>query len=129
MIAWKDDFLVGIDEIDEQHKKLFAIANRAYELLNNDLYVDKYDRIVSIIEELKDYTVFHFTFEEEYMMKIKYKKFFTQKIQHESFMKKINEINLNEIDSNQDKSLLELLDFIINWISNHILIMDKQIGK
>lgn len=129
MIAWKDDFLVGIDEIDEQHKKLFAIANKAYELLNNDLYVDKYDRIVSIIEELKDYTVFHFTFEEEYMMKIKYKKFFTQKIQHESFMKKINEINLNEIDSNQDKSLLELLDFIINWISNHILIMDKQIGK
>ena len=129
MIAWKDDFLVGIDEIDEQHKKLFAIANRAYELLNNDLYVDKYDRIVSIIEELKDYTVFHFTFEEEYMMKIKYKKFFTQKIQHESFMKKINEINLNEIDSNQDKSLLELLDFINNWISNHILIMDKQIGK
>lgn len=129
MIAWKDDFLVGIDEIDEQHKKLFAIANKAYELLNNDLYVDKYDRIVSIIEELKDYTVFHFTFEEEYMMKIKYKKFFTQKIQHESFMKKINEINLNEIDSDQDKSLLELLDFIINWISNHILIMDKQIGK
>lgn len=129
MIAWKDDFLVGIDEIDEQHKKLFAIANKAYELLNNDLYLDKYDRIVSIIEELKDYTVFHFTFEEEYMMKIKYKRFFTQKIQHESFMKKINEINLNEIDSDQDKSLLELLDFIINWISNHILIMDKQIGK
>ncbi|QAT39516.1 bacteriohemerythrin [Clostridium sp. JN-9] len=129
MIAWKDDFLVGIDEIDKQHKKLFSIANEAYELLNNDFYVDKYDKIISIIEELKDYTVFHFTFEEEYMMKIKYKKFFPQKIQHESFIKKINEINLNDIDSNQDKALLELLDFIINWISNHILIMDKQIGK
>ncbi len=129
MIAWKDDFLVGIDEIDKQHKKLFSIANEAYELLNNDFCVDKYDKIISIIEELKDYTVFHFTFEEEYMMKIKYKKFFPQKIQHESFIKKINEINLNDIDSNQDKSLLELLDFIINWISNHILIMDKQIGK
>ncbi|MDF2882228.1 MAG: hemerythrin-like metal-binding protein [Clostridiaceae bacterium] len=129
MITWKNDFLVGIDEIDEQHKKLFEIANKAYELLKNDFYVDKYDRIIAIIEELKDYTVFHFNFEEEYMMKINYKRFFTQKIQHDSFIKKINEMNLNEIDSNQDQSLLELLDFVVNWIGNHILIMDKEIGK
>lgn len=129
MITWKDDFLVGVDEIDKQHQKLFEIANRAYELLKNDFYVDKYDRIVAIIEELKDYTVFHFKYEEEYMLKIKYKKFFTQKIQHDNFIKKINEINLKEIDSNQDQSLLDLLDFVVNWISNHILIMDKEIGK
>lgn len=129
MITWKDDFLVGVDEIDKQHQKLFEIANRAYELLKNDFYVDKYDRIVAIIEELKDYTVFHFKYEEEYMLKIKYKKFFTQKIQHDNFIKKVNEINLKEIDSNQDQSLLDLLDFVVNWISNHILIMDKEIGK
>lgn len=129
MITWKEDFLVGIDEIDEQHKKLFAIANRAYELLKNDFYVDKYDRIVTIIEELKDYAVFHFKFEEDYMKKTNYKKLFTQKIQHDSFVKKINEIDLREIDSNQDQSLTELLDFIVNWIGNHILVMDKQIGE
>ena len=40
MISWRDEFALGVPEIDEQHKKLFAIANRAYEVLKNELLVD-----------------------------------------------------------------------------------------
>lgn len=34
MIQWKDDYKIGIDKINEQHKKLFEIANRAYDILD-----------------------------------------------------------------------------------------------
>lgn len=125
LIKWKEEFIIGIDHIDEQHKKLFEIANRAYEILKSDLYVDKYNKIVEVIEELKEYTIFHFKAEEEYMLSIGYKKFFSQKVEHTDFIEKIKNINLEEIDTDQDKYLLELLEFVVDWIGSHILEKDK----
>lgn len=126
MFKWKSEYETGIEKSDEQHKKLFEIANRAYELLTNDLYLDKYDKIIHIIEELKDYTVFHFTEEEEYMLSISYKKFFSHKVEHENFIKKFNDIDYNRIDDGQNKYIMELLEFIYRWIDGHILIKDKE---
>lgn len=59
MIKWSDEYLLGIDIIDEQHKELFRIAGDAYDLLKNEFYIDKYDRVVKLIEELKRYAAFH----------------------------------------------------------------------
>jgi hemerythrin len=38
MISWNEDFRLGVKEIDEQHRQLFDIAGRAYELLRNDMH-------------------------------------------------------------------------------------------
>ncbi|NRV86635.1 hemerythrin-like metal-binding protein [Clostridium beijerinckii] len=73
MVKWKADYEVGVKLIDEQHEKLFEIADRAYKLLTNDFILDKYDRITEILGELKEYTIFHFKSEEEYMLSIGYK--------------------------------------------------------
>lgn len=125
MIKWKEDYIIGVDKIDEQHKKLFEIANKAYELLKNEFCIDKYDRIVEILDELKEYTVYHFKSEEEYMISIGYKKFLSHKVEHDEFIKKINNIDFKSIDEDQDKYLLETLEFVVSWISVHILRRDK----
>jgi len=127
MIRWKEEYKLGVTQIDEQHKKLFEICGRAYDLLKNDLYLDKYDKIIEILEELKDYTVYHFKFEEEYMKSIGYKKLLSHKVFHDDLIEKINNINLKEIDLNQNKAIVEILDFIVNWIDSHILNEDKKI--
>lgn len=127
MIQWKESYRLGIDEIDDQHKKLFEIANRAYELLKNDFVTDKYDRIVSIIEELKDYTVYHFSFEENYMASINYRKLLSHKVIHDDFIAKITEVDLDNVDENQDEYLMGILDFVVEWIEQHILGTDKLI--
>ncbi|NLY42610.1 MAG: hemerythrin family protein [Clostridiaceae bacterium] len=129
MFKWKSEYETGIKLIDEQHKKLFEIANRVYELLMNDLYVDKYDMIIEVINELKDYTVYHFQTEEEYMIRAKYKKFFSHKAEHDEFIKKVKEVDLYSIDNMQNQYLLELLNFIVEWIEKHILEVDKQLSK
>jgi hemerythrin len=126
MIKWKDEYSVGVEHIDEQHRKLFEIAGRAYDLLKDELVVDKYDRIVAILGELKDYSVFHFNSEEEYMKSIGYRKFLSHKVIHDDFIEKINGIDLDQVDENQDKYLLDILDFIVRWIDGHILGQDKQ---
>ncbi len=129
MYEMKDEFKTGIDFIDEQHARLFEIANEAYTLLKNDFTIDKYDKVIDLVDELKDYTVFHFNAEEEYMDSINYKRRFTQKIEHDAFIKKINEVDYKTIDSNPDKYILELLELLNQWLTGHILHNDKLISK
>jgi hemerythrin len=127
MLKWKDDYLIGVSEIDKQHEKLFEIGERAYVLLKNEMLTDKYDKIIEVLNELKDYAVFHFKCEEEYMLGIGYKRFLSHKVEHDKFIKTVNDVNLNKIDEDQDAYLLSILEFVINWTSEHILQNDKFI--
>ena len=123
------EYHTGIDFIDEEHAKLFEIANRAYDLLTNQFVTDKYDAIVAVLEELKDYTKYHFNHEEEYMKSINYPKRFSQLHQHTQFISKLESYNLKEIDVNQQEGLLEILDFLALCLQSHIKGMDKKIGE
>lgn len=129
IIKWKEDYKTGIPMVDEQHKKLFEIANRAYEILGDQFTLDKYDDIVVILEELKEYAIYHFGCEEKYMESINYEGLPTQKKQHSKFIDKIQSVDLFAVDEEQEKFLLEILDFIVNWIGNHILKVDKRISE
>ncbi|MBC8588308.1 bacteriohemerythrin [Paratissierella segnis] len=126
MIKWSNKYLLGIDIIDEQHKELFCIAGDAYDLLKNEFYIDKYDKVVKLIEELKRYATFHFETEEKYMMEIGYKKLFSHKMVHNDFIKQVNEIDLEKVDENQEEYLASIIQFIVDWIEQHILRMDRE---
>lgn len=125
MITWKNEYLLGIEKVDEQHKELFRIATDIYELMKNQLITDKYDQILKLIAELKDYTIFHFASEEEYMKSIGYRKFFSHKVEHDDFIENINNVDLDKIDLDHEQYLLEILEFVVNWISKHILDTDR----
>lgn len=129
MYEFKDEYRTGIDFIDEQHKVLFEIANETNELLKNDYVSDKYNKIVELVHKLQDYAVFHFKSEEEYMESINYKRMFTQKIEHEAFIKRINDVDFSKIDENQNEYIMDMLQLLNNWLVEHILTNDKLIGK
>ncbi len=129
MYNFKDDYKTGIESIDDEHRKLFEIADRAYEIMIDDFIPDKYDYIVEILKELKDYATTHFKNEEDYMVSIGYKKLFTQKMEHMQFMEKMEQYDLEAVDENQKEVIMELLDFLGNWLVDHILESDKLIGK
>ncbi len=124
-----DDYLTGIDFIDDEHRRLFAIANEAHDVLMNEFMEDKYDHIVRIMEELRDYTKTHFAHEEAYMEEINYSRRFSQFHQHIEFIKKFDGMDLEKIDAQQQAALLEMLDFLAHWLQHHIKGMDCRIGK
>ena len=126
MFNWKTEYETGNEKVDNQHKRLFEIGNSAYELLKKDIYLDKYDRILNIINELKDYTTYHFRSEEDYMFKVGFKGFFSHKIEHDDFIKKIDTIDYDRIDNGHNDYILEILNFIADWITKHILVSDMQ---
>lgn len=129
MYELKDEYLTGIELIDKEHKRLFEIAEEAYQVLHNDYIADKYDNMVHILAQLKEYTLMHFEHEEQYMESIGYKKIFSQKVQHHEFMEKLEEIDLSEVDEDPEKAIQEILTYLTDWLVNHILHMDKKIGK
>ena len=127
MFKMEEKYKIGVPQIDEEHEKLFEIGERAYQLLKDPYAIDKYDKIVEVIEELKEYTVYHFKDEEDYMESINYKKLFTQKIDHADFIKKINDVNLDKIDEDQDEAIMGILTFLNDWLISHILEKDLLI--
>lgn len=129
MYEFKDEFRTGIESIDKEHAKLFEIANKAYETLMDDFIPDKYDYIVEILNELKDYAYTHFKHEEEYMMSINYRKLFSQKAMHNEFIQKISEYDLSDLDENQKDAIVGILNFLNDWLVEHILKSDKLIGE
>ena len=112
MYEMKPEYYIGIDMIDEEHKQLFKYADEAYELLHDEYTPDKYDRIDIILENLRDYTVKHFTDEEQYMESINYKKLFTQKVQHQEFIHKLDEFmeHHNDEIEDQDEQIMGILN-------------------
>jgi len=129
MYEFKDEFRTGIESIDMEHAKLFEIADKAYETLMDDFIPDKYDYIVEILNELKEYAATHFRHEEEYMISINYRKLLSQKAMHDEFIQKISSYDLNELDENQKDAIIEILNFLNDWLVEHIMKSDKLIGK
>ncbi|MBD7911846.1 MULTISPECIES: hemerythrin family protein [Clostridium] len=129
MYEMKDEYRTGVKFIDEQHEKIFDIADRTYMLLKNDLTIDKYDKVVELMDELREYTKFHFKEEEAYMDKIGFKRMFTQKVEHAEFIKKLDDMDLSTIDENQDQYIMNILQFLSDWLVEHILEKDMLIGK
>ena len=128
MYEFKEEYVTGIKQIDEEHKRLFEIADETYNLSRKEFLVDKYDQVIQILKELKEYATMHFEHEEAYMESIGYKKMFTQKVQHNAFREKLNSWNLYDIDESSEEIVDEILNFLTNWLVSHILEHDKQIG-
>ena len=124
-----DDYLTGIPSIDEEHGRLFELTNECYELVMDDAAVDRFDRIVALLEELRTYAATHFAHEEEYMERIQYERRFSERYQHLRFIQKLSEIDLDAIDENQQEYLLKILDFLARWLCGHIKIMDCRIPR
>ncbi|WFR56761.1 hemerythrin family protein [Anaerocolumna sp. AGMB13025] len=129
MYEMKEEYYTGIQLIDDEHKELFRIADEAYQVLKDEFIADKFDNIVKIITNLKEYAIKHFSDEEAYMQSIHYKKLLSHKVEHIDFIEKLNTYDFEQMDHNQAAALLGLLEFLNDWLVHHILEKDKLIGN
>ncbi len=129
MYEMRPEYYTGLATIDEQHTELFRIADEAYVVLKDEFISDKFDNIVEIIGKLKEYAIKHFSDEEAYMQSIRYKKYLSHKIEHDDFIEKLEALDFDQMDKNQAETLLDLLEFLSDWLVHHILEKDKLISQ
>lgn len=126
MFKWNEQFSCSIPVIDTQHRKLFEIGARIYETATLNDEFDHYDELTQTIQELVDYTQYHFSYEENLMQKCNYENFHTHKIEHDFFVKKLQRIARKDLEENQGQTLLEIVNFVADWISGHIMDSDMK---
>ena len=132
MFEMKPEYYTGIDFIDQEHARLFELAQETHDLLNNDILQNKTDSLVHLISELINYTRTHFAHEEEYQESIGYERLPEHAAQHRKFEDKLMEFDLDSIENDfesQNETVEELLGFLVNWLINHILKVDMLYVK
>lgn len=124
-ITWRESYSVGVTKIDEQHKKLFALLN---ELKDAQEKEKDYDTFYKIINELCDYSVYHFKTEEDLLKEINYPHLSEHVEEHEYFRRQVKELQKM---SKERKLLLsiKLVIFLKEWILTHVLQSDKDFGR
>ena len=130
--AFCEKYKTGVELIDTEHRRLFEIIHDTNDLIHAELLHDKYDEIMHLLVELKDYTEFHFRDEENLMERIHYPEISAQKRAHTAFVERLVEVDLtdlDEMDDNQQEYLIDLINFLSGWLINHILGSDKKIGE
>ncbi|MDR0582746.1 MAG: bacteriohemerythrin [Treponema sp.] len=127
LVEWDDRYSVGIQLIDDQHKKLIDLTNTLYKgCLEGDQTAGS--NFMEAIHGTVAYVKYHFSAEEKMLENIKYPGIMEHKREHESFVKKI----LEEVESFQNgKKFVPnvFVRFLKDWILTHIAVEDKQYAK
>ena len=121
-VEWKDDYSVGIDSIDQQHKKLLSLINQLQTAVDYSTG-EQFER--EALDELVDYTKTHFTYEEGLMRDNDYPDFEPHKAQHEKMFEKVREV-LAEYEQDQDTAMANAAEYLKDWLINHINGTDKE---
>jgi len=122
LLTWNDTYSVGVSSIDEQHKKMLDMINElSLSLINNE---DR-SRQVLVLLKLTSYTISHFRHEENIFDKYNYEGTEEHKTAHKKLIERVEEYQDRLTEKKEDIGD-ELLGFMITWLLNHILILDKK---
>ncbi len=122
-LVWKDEYSVGVAMIDAQHQMFIGIINELYAAIMSKKEKDVLD---DIFNQLVAYTQFHFQTEERYFDEFGYEGAAEHKAAHKRLCDQIADLQKQESDIMQDP--FKLLDFLEDWLIDHIIGMDKLYG-
>ncbi len=124
LFVWKDDYYLGVDAMDDEHKILINKINLLAESINLN---DKTSKILNAYRQLRDYTHKHFSDEERYMESIDYPQLTNHKEIHRSLLAKLASYEAKIVEPQFDPS--DLMLFLNDWLIKHILGVDMKYAR
>ncbi len=126
-VGWDDKYKVGHNLIDSQHKQLFDIADKLYEVAyEKDPYRDI--DISLILQDLARYVNYHFSCEEELMRDNDYAGMENHCNIHNTFKTYVTTL-VSDFSRGQSVDMKKLYDFVCTWLIEHIGSEDKKLAK
>lgn len=127
-IEWQDQFEIGVESIDQAHRRLFSIVQKI-----TALYLEeKKGKFVCVegIKYFKAYALQHFTEEEVYMRRIGYPGYRAHKRIHDRMRyETLPEMERQIYDADFSPEMVErFIEVCIAWLIDHILIEDRAIA-
>ena len=123
LLEWTDELSVGIELIDKQHMILVRAINLLAMAIEKN---SERELLAAIFETLADYTVTHFSYEEELFDHFGYPDSEQHKKTHEALLEKVVALK-TEFDNGEENLGPEVLKFLVDWLTTHIMGTDKQL--
>lgn len=119
-ITWNRKYSVRVEELDVQHRELFAIMNSLV-----DLYESGSEELYPVLERLVTYAMKHFHTESMIMLKIAYPTFREHSMEHAQFVEKVREF-LDDYRKQDPQLTYKILIYIRIWLLTHTQQVDMQ---
>jgi hemerythrin len=126
LLKWSDEYLIGVEELDFEHKDLFSRLNELHEeLAHNSDNV----KIEACLEEIHTRVLAHFALEERFMRHTNFPNYKQHKKEHDDFLEVIVDI-IEEFRAGPELSYGAALEAQLQqWIINHIATSDQELGS
>ncbi len=121
-VVWQDDYSVGIEAIDQDHKKLLALINNllAAQQCRTGVELER-----QAMDELMDYTQVHFKREEDLMRKHGYADFEGHKAQHDQMVTQVR-LFRSRYEEKGRGAIPEVARYLKLWLLQHINGTDRK---
>lgn len=128
IFPWNDNFNTGLDEVDEQHRKLAELLNR---LASQVAYGGTPQALDTIFDELANYAVYHFACEEA-IWDVYFEADSAKQDHlaiHASFGREVGRLKaaLHQ-DASSSRVAERALAFLARWLASHILETDRHMA-
>ena len=122
IMEWTPELGVNVKKLDDQHKKLIALINKLHDAMRAG---QGKQVLEGTLQELAAYMVYHFETEENTQQFKMYPGYLEHKAEHAAFVKKVTDFQ-DEYAENRLSLTQDLMDFLRDWVNNHIMKTDKK---
>lgn len=120
-IVWTSEYEIGIDVIDQQHRRIVDYINDVHAVLEHEA---EPETVSDILLNLVDYTLSHFAFEEALMEEADYPDLTLHQMTHKTFEQQLDALTgrfqAGEMVAD------ELADMLQDWLLKHIVTDDQS---
>ena len=120
---WRDEYSLGIPEIDNQHKTLIGLFDAIEEAVKLG---ESWSTTYFHIAELRDFARFHFACEEALMRVFDFPDSSLHTAEHTHFLKFLSEMENSSLRKSVEKDLVKLLR---SWVTKHIVGSDRDFSR
>ncbi|MEI7620797.1 MAG: bacteriohemerythrin, partial [Candidatus Falkowbacteria bacterium] len=119
---WKTEYKFGLNEIDKQHEYFVGILDELYDaILNNSDRV----KLRGLLGSLINYASLHFATEEKYFDEFSYDGAAEHKLKHKELTEKVLDFQ-KKFEENKVDISTDLIDFLEDWLVDHLLNLDRK---
>jgi hemerythrin len=122
-ITWTEKMSVGVAILDADHKRLVCLLNDLHDGIAAGRGTERLGRV---LDGLLEYAKTHFAHEEEYFAQTSYPAASEHIQEHRALTKLVMDVQARYKKGKFDALSLEVMDFLKDWLADHVLGSDKN---
>ena len=125
LIEWKDEFSVGVPDVDHEHQRLIALINELHDAMSRG---DSNVTVMDFLGEIYAQISAHFALEEKIMRERKYDQYAEHKADHEVLLDELRDI-MDDYEENAYFSDDAFANAVGSWFTEHFKNRDARLHK